>query len=99
MCCGSSGFPSLNFQHSVLPGSEVCGIQNLDYDDVEGTVQVNEFPWMALIIQIDKQTSMEYFGRGSLISSRYVLTTAYLLERYSNSLKLYCSYIKLEFLT
>ncbi|KAM3962498.1 bzArgOEtase [Aphomia sociella] len=64
---------------SLLPGYNVCGIQNED-KIVGGTqADIDEHPWMALL-RYDKPTGWGFYCGGVLISSRYVMTAAHCVK-------------------
>ncbi|XP_013184392.2 CLIP domain-containing serine protease HP8 isoform X2 [Amyelois transitella] len=64
---------------SLLPGYDVCGIQN-DDRIVGGTrADIDEHPWMALL-RYDKPKGWGFYCGGVLISSRYVMTAAHCVK-------------------
>ncbi|XP_059053397.1 CLIP domain-containing serine protease HP8-like isoform X2 [Achroia grisella] len=64
---------------SLLPGYNVCGIQNED-KIVGGTqADIDEHPWMVLL-RYDKPNGWGFYCGGVLISSRYVMTAAHCVK-------------------
>ncbi|KAF2900363.1 hypothetical protein ILUMI_05822 [Ignelater luminosus] len=95
VCCGSlSTFISKQTPSTVirnsLPTRQYCGLQHSDdyFHTVNGTV-MSEFPWLALLIYHDQKHSMEIdLCRGSLINTKYVLTTGWCIDLSPNLVRL-----------
>lgn len=63
----------------LLPGYNVCGVQNED-KIVGGTqADIDEHPWMALL-RYDKPHGWGFYCGGVLISSRYIMTAAHCVK-------------------
>lgn len=86
VCCGSlSTFVAKQTPTVVsnfLPSRQYCGLQHSDdyFHTVNGTV-MSEFPWLALLIHYGQKYGTELIlCGGSLINTKYVLTTGWCID-------------------
>ena len=82
VCCGFTP------DYTILPGTvnkdldvdvsdfSYCGLQHRDdYFSTDDTISVDEFPWLAIIINATLREQRDKVCGGSLITDRYVLTS------------------------
>ncbi|KAF5296976.1 hypothetical protein FQR65_LT10128 [Abscondita terminalis] len=84
VCCGN--MPNFTIATSLIDAEpspynisdiRFCGLQHRDdYLSLDKTLSVDEFPWLAAIVNGTSATERDALCGGSLITNRYVLTSA-----------------------